>query len=253
MISKAKIKLINSLAQKKYRKKNALFVAESPKLVRDIAKGSFNISEIFATENYLADFDNISPVINEISESELKKISFLENPQGVLAILKIPEEKKSLIFNENELILTLDTIQDPGNMGTLIRLAHWFGIKKIVCSTDSVDVYNPKVVQASMAALAYLDVFYTDLPVFFKNLPEKTPIYGALMNGKNIYTANLSQNGIILLGNEGQGIKNELLTYINQAISIPDFPQNSAKVDSLNVSMAGSIILSEFRRRNFSK
>jgi len=252
MISKSTIKLIKSLAQKKYRKQNNLFVAESPKLVKDILGGKFELVELFINQQYSAQFDLFSEKTFVIDETDFKKISFLENPQGVLALLKIPEElphPQPL----NQLVIALDGIQDPGNLGTIIRLAHWFGISDIVCSETCADIYNPKVVQASMGAMAYVNLHYTQLEDYFNKYRNQCPIYGAIMNGQNIYITKTKSNGIILLGNEGKGISNQLLTFVSHPISIPDFPLGTAKVDSLNVSMAASIILSEFRRSNFNE
>jgi TrmH family RNA methyltransferase len=250
MISKSTIKLIKSLAQKKYRKQNNLFVAESPKLVKDILGGTFELVELFVNQEYSSQFAAFSEKTMLLDESDFQKISFLEHPQGVLALLKIP---KDLPHPEpiNQFVIALDGIQDPGNLGTIVRLAHWFGISEIVCSETCADVYNPKVVQASMGAIAFVNLHYIPLVDYLKKYWQQCPVYGALMNGQNIYQSKIKSNGIILLGNEGKGISNELLTYVSHPISIPDFPLGSAKVDSLNVSMAASIILSEFRRTNF--
>ncbi len=244
MISKAKIKLINSLSLKKFRKKYELFIAESPKLVTDLIKSPYEIIELYALEQYAEKYKEQAPTI--ISDAELRKISFLKNPQGVLAILKIPQQKHE---NNQDLNLILDGIQDPGNLGTILRVAHWYGIKNIICSENSVDVFKPKVVQSSMASFAFLNIYYTDILKFVKNIPLNNLIYGALMSGDNIYTQQLNNQAYLIMGNEGQGIRDELIPFINKPLAIPDFPVHSAKIDSLNVSMATAIICSEFRRQ----
>ncbi len=244
MLSKNKIKLINSLATKKYRYKNRLFVAESPKLVSDLTKSDLTIVEIFCTEKFQSAFADFNPIL--VSPAELKKISFLQHPQGVLALIKIPENKFTEI---NDLTLALDNIQDPGNLGTIIRIAHWYGIKNIVCSEGTVDLYNPKTIQSSMAAFAFTNIIYTPLKEYLKKLQK--PVYGALMTGKNVYKQSLSSDAVLVVGNEGNGISSELLPFITHPLSIPDFPEGEAIIDSLNVSMATAILCSEFRRRLF--
>ena len=242
MISKAEIKRINTLGTKKGRQKLSYFVAESPKLIKDILNSQFNISKIFATEEFADEFPK--DLLNIVSKDELNKISFLKNPQGVLALIEIPEKS---YFENKGLVLALDAIQDPGNLGTILRLAHWFGIKNVICSNDTADLYNPKVIQSSMAAFAYTNVLYTDLAQFLST--QNKPIYGALMNGKNAYSQELINEAILVMGNEGNGIRKEILPLISHPISIPDYPLNKAKIDSLNVSIATAILCGEFRRR----
>ncbi len=248
MISQNQIKLINSLAKKKYRDLHHLFIAEGHKLVLDLLNNNYPIQEIYATGEWFSQ----NPISTNAKKSEtdiqyLKKISQLKTAPPAIAICPIPEYQFNIDYDK-ELILVLDNIQDPGNLGTIIRLADWFGINHIVCSDDTVDVYNPKVVQATMGAIARVKISYTNLNDFFKSLPETTPIYGTFLDGENIYEKKLSTNGIIVMGNEGKGISSEVETFVTQKLLIPNFSNMESTSESLNVSMATAITLSEFRR-----
>ena len=253
MLSKSQIKLINSLKQKKYRTKNSLFVAEGEKTVFDLLNSSLNVKTIFCTKKLLQNINtNKNVEIIESSKSDLSKISFLKNSSDIVALIKIPE----LEINYNELTenisIALDTIQDPGNLGTIIRMADWFGITNIYCSKDTVDLYNPKVVQATMGAIAKVKVHYVDLAEMFSKITdiEGFNIYGSFLEGDSIYETNLDNKGIILMGNEGKGISKELEKFVNQKLYIPKFYKEEIGSESLNVSVATSIIVSEFIRRN---
>lgn len=250
MISKNKIKFIQSLSRKKEREESGFFIAEGEKLITELIKADYIIDTIISTDynNPLSHKTKNDSIL--VSESEMKKISLLKNPSPVLAIIKQP-----LNFNLPSelppgLILSLDTIQDPGNLGTIIRLASWFGINTIVCSENCVDCYNPKVVQATMGAIAHVRLYYTNLLYFLTMaLKENRTIYGTFLEGENIYKSNLENNAVIVMGNEGNGISPEVERLIKQKINIPAFSNNGITIESLNVSIAAAIVCSEFRRR----
>lgn len=250
MLSKNLLKLIRSLEVKKYRKESALFVAEGEKLVKDLLASDVECLKVIATEEFsLHSYKTKCPEFITVSDEELKKASFLRTPQGILGIFK----QKSIEFDptlpERELCLALDDVQDPGNLGTIIRIADWFGIENIFCSIGTVDIYNPKTVQATMGAIARVNIHYVDLPQFIKSQKKSVPVYGTFLDGKNIYEHSLSANGIVIMGNEGNGIGNECEKCISERILIPNFPIGRPTSESLNVSTATAIVCSEFRRR----
>lgn len=241
MVSKNQIKLITSLQQKKFRQKSHLFFAEGTKVISEFYKSGWKLHWLFSTE----ELPFVSPdKITEISYAELKKLSVLKTPQTALAVFYLPDQDK--IIRDDVFTVVLDGIQDPGNLGTIIRLCDWFGISQLVCSKNTVDCYNPKVVQASMGSLARVDVFYTDLKNYFAEV-NKLPLFGSFMDGANIYQQQLPQKATLILGNEGKGISRVLEKYITQKIAIPQFGNNQL-TESLNVASAASIILSEFYR-----
>ena len=240
MISKNQIKLIRSLELKKNRKREGLFVAEGPKVVGDLLQAGYQPRMIFSTTE--------RPDAELITEEELHKISFLQHPQEVLAVFETPASHQPSAIS-HQLSLALDGIQDPGNLGTIIRIADWFGISVIYCSMETADVYNPKVVQATMGSLAHVQVIYTDLSELFRNIPSSYPIYGTLLDGENIYEQELSHEGIIVMGNEGNGISPEIRQLVNRRLLIPDFHADGLRAESLNVAIATAITCSEFRRR----
>ncbi len=240
MISKNHIKLIHSLELKKNRKREGLFVAEGPKVVGDLLMAGYQPRMLFSTTE--------RPDAELINEEELHKISFLQHPQEVLAIFEIPTPSTHHPAPKT-LSLALDGVQDPGNLGTIIRVADWFGITNIYCSLDTADVYNPKVVQATMGSLAHVQVTYTDLSELFKGMSSSFPIYGTLLDGENIYEQELTSQGIIVMGNEGKGISPEVRQYITHKLLIPDFHTDGLRAESLNVAIATAITCSEFRRR----
>ncbi|MFZ4401601.1 MAG: TrmH family RNA methyltransferase [Bacteroidales bacterium] len=253
MLSKNTIKHLQSLKQNKFRDEFQQFVAEGDKLVTELLSGYFKIIEIFAVKEWLSLHkiaDHIA--VTEVSVSELERISGLTTPNMVVALLEIPQTKfiDAAVFDK--LILMLDEIKDPGNLGTIIRIADWFGISNIICSNHTVDVYNPKVVQATMGSIARVNVQYTDLKAFLQTLPKDIPVYGTLLNAENIYTKELSKNGIIMIGNESKGIADDLLPFITQKLFIPSYAENSGnKAESLNASVATAIVCAEFKRRMF--
>jgi len=249
MISKAKLKLIRSLEQKKYRKQEGLFVAEGPKVVGDLLS-VMPAREVFATREWITQHETDYPTltITEISEDELCKLSFLQHPQQVVGLFPIKETDSSIQWKE-ELSLALDGVRDPGNLGTIIRIADWFGIHTIYCSEETADVYNPKVVQATMGSIARVRLVYTNLMKLIDALPEGTPICGTLLNGENIYERPLPQHGLIIMGNEGKGISPEIASRVNRRLLIPNYPPQRATADSLNVAIATAITCAEFRRQ----
>lgn len=231
VISKNKIKLIHSLETKKGREKAGLFVAEGPKVVNDLLYAGFT------AENIFEDIEDI------------KKISFLQHPQSMLGVFKLPRNEHYTEFSITQLVLALDGVQDPGNLGTIIRVADWFGIKDIFCSLDTADCWNPKVVQATMGSIARVQLHYVDLNKMVESLPVDYPIYATLLDGENIYKQELSHHGMIVMGNEGKGISPILRTKINRKLYIPNYSSNEDTAESLNVAIATSIVCAEFRRR----
>jgi RNA methyltransferase, TrmH family len=242
MVSKNQIKLITSLNQKKYRKQHQLFIAEGVKVIEELLQSKFLLEHLYCTKPMFDDVLSAQKTI--LSDSDLKKISALTTPNDCLAIFKIPEEKK---IQNKGLMVALDDIRDPGNLGTIIRLCDWFGISQIVCSEQTVDIYNPKVVQATMGSIARVNVSYIDLELFLENI--KTQVFGTFMEGKNIYKSTLPTEGIIVLGNEANGISKNIEKFVTQKIAIPRFG-NLQRTESLNVATATAIVLSEFRRNH---
>ncbi|MEG1580401.1 MAG: RNA methyltransferase [Bacteroidaceae bacterium] len=252
MLSKTRIKFIQTLSQKKRRDELGLFVAEGPKIVNEFLS-YFECNLLLFTEEWSNSTNAVNKEVGfceQITIDELKKISFLKTPQQVLGVFK--KKKTAYLIQEpkTSLCLALDGIQDPGNLGTIIRIADWFGIKNLFCSLDTVDSFSPKTVQATMGALARINITYLSLPSFIDSLSDKTPIYGTFLNGENIYTQQLEQKGLIVMGNEGNGISKELEKRINKRIYIPNYPKGEETSESLNVAVATAITCAEFRRRN---
>jgi len=248
MLSKSQISFVNALHLKKNRKDRGLFLVEGIKSITEFIHSKYQVDSIFCCEASLQKFSSISQDVKlvEISEADLKKISTLTTPQDALAIIRIPE--KTPLRSEsflNKFTLLLDGIQDPGNLGTIIRTADWFGFSEIVCSEDTVEAYNPKVVQASMGSLSRMSVYYTDLPAFIKDV--QIPVYGALLEGVSIYETGFEHPGLVVLGNEGKGISQNVIKLISNRITIPRF----GGAESLNVAVSASIICSELKRRGF--
>ena len=246
MISKNQIKFIRSLELKKNRKRESLFVAEGPKVIEELLKLK-TPHTIIATKEWIDNNPKISNVI-EVSERELESASLLKTPQQVLALFAIETTEQDLNIDNNKLYLALDGIQDPGNLGTIIRIADWFGIDTIYCSNETVDVYNPKVIQATMGSIARVKVVYTDLCSLISNLSDEMPVYGTFLDGSDIYKNELTPNGIIVMGNEGKGITKELKSLITNKLLIPSFSIGDT-AESLNVAIATAITCSEFKRR----
>ena len=240
MVSKNQINLISSLQQKKQRQVHKLFFAEGIKVVQELLFSNFELEHLFTTESIFTEIPFSKQTL--ISEVELKKISALTTPNTCLALFKIPESKK---VQEKGLLLALDDIRDPGNLGTILRLCDWFGIQQLVCSKETVDLYNPKVVMATMGSIARVNVTYLDLNEFIKN--TKLPVFGTFMDGKNIYKEKLPNEGIVVMGNEANGISKEIENSIQNRLTIPRFG-DLQQTESLNVATATAIILSEFKR-----
>ena len=248
MINKNKIKFIRSLEKKKFRTESACFLAEGNKLIRDILP-FFECECLIAKRSWLATQGDVrAKELIIVEEDDIEKVSLLKTPQDVLAVFRQPHYVLDKATLKNELSLVLDGIQDPGNLGTIIRLANWFGINRLICSQDTADVYNPKTVQATMGAIARVQVFYVSLPDWLDEV-EDIPVYGTFLEGKNIYTEALSSSGLIVMGNEGKGISRQVEKRITRKLSIPNYPPEAESTESLNVAVATAIVCSEFRRK----
>lgn len=239
------IKWVHSLAQKKNRDNERCFVAEGTKCVLDTL-GAFRLRGLFCTENWLRTH-NIEGA-DVVSSSQIERMSMLKTPTEVIAVYEMPDYDVDLSETVRSLNLALDNVQDPGNLGTIIRIADWFGINDIYCSVDTVDVYNPKVVQATMGAISRVRVHYCDLPGLFGTLKD-VPVFGTFLDGDSIYEEKLGSNGFIVMGNEGKGISPEVEKYVDKRLLIPSYPVGVVTSESLNVGMATAIVVSEFRRR----
>lgn len=257
MLSKNKIKYIQSLARKKHRDAEKVFLVEGDKMVAEALSSGLQVKLLCATAEFLNANNLLSASATEtiqVDADELRKVSLLQSPQNSLAVVAMPSVQFSMEEIGNKLSLALDFIQDPGNMGTIIRLADWFGIEHILCSTTTVDCYNPKVIQASMGAIFRVKIHYIDLPQTLAELKQQgLPTYGAFLEGENIYAKPLAQKGILVMGNEGNGISPEVEVAITDKIHIPSFATNGSGSESLNVSMATAICLSEFKRRSIGQ
>ena len=239
MLSKSQLKYIQSLDQKKYRDEESVFIAEGPKLVQEILQSrNAELKNLYALKRWILENKELVPTANvtEIEETELERISNLKTPNNVLAVFKKFQIKEPVVRNKISLIL--DAVRDPGNLGTIIRIADWFAIDEIICSDDCADVYNSKVVQATMGSIARVNIFYTDLEAWLKEQPVR--IYGALLEGKDITKMNAIKEGLVIIGNESNGIRRELVPYVNERITIP----RKGNAESLNAAIATGIILS---------
>ena len=242
MVSKNQIKLITSLQFKKYRNEHKLFIAEGVKVIQELLESNFVLEHLFVTEAIFEEVTISRKTV--VNEQDMKRITALSSPSSCLALFKIPKESKT---ESSGLIVALDDIRDPGNLGTIIRLCDWFGVKQLVCSPETVDVYNPKVIQATMGSIKRVNVTYIDLTKFV--LENSLPVFGTFMNGKNTYKESLPKEGILILGNEANGISKSLEKIIKNRISIPRFGAIQ-QTESLNVATATAIFLSEFRRNS---
>ncbi|MFD2891928.1 TrmH family RNA methyltransferase [Flavobacterium chuncheonense] len=242
MVSKNQIKLITSLHQKKYRKQHQMFIAEGKKVIEELLLAQYDLMYLFAKENFFPQVD-VSKVY-AISDLELKRITALTTANDCLAVFKMPAEQ---LINNSGLVLALDDVRDPGNLGTIIRLCDWYGIETLVCSHESVDCYNPKVIQATMGSISRVNIVYTDLQDYITK--SNLPVFGTFMDGDNIYQTKLPEEGIIVMGNEANGISTAIESLVSSRISIPRFGKLQ-QTESLNVSTATAIILSEFKRNS---
>ena len=238
-LSKNQLKLITSLQQKKYRIKNGLFIAEGSKVVDEFLNSNFKLNHLFCVDE--VPYVGVESV-TVVSEVELKKISTLKTPNNVLALFEIPSEVK---LKKEGFFVALDEINDPGNLGTIIRLCDWFGVDQLVCSANTVDCFNSKVVMASMGSLTRVSIVYTDLSTYLKE--SVMPKYATLMDGENVYKSELPKQAILVMGNEANGISDSILKLLNASVSIPRFGSLQA-TESLNVATATAILLSEFKR-----
>jgi len=256
VLSKNKIKLIRSLDLKKYRLETGLFIAEGEKLVFDLLHSKTEISELFCTSRTAQEALKLRKdlKIEVVSMEDLSRISFLKTTPEIVAICKIPNSILNWDEVSNSLSLLLDEIQDPGNLGTIVRLADWFGIKNIFCSPGCADLYNPKVIQSTMGAFSRVNVYYTSLVEFLVRAKQfDIPVYGTYMEGENLYNCDLTPNGIIVMGNEGNGISDIAAQFMSKMINIPSYPPGNVTSESLNVAVATSVICAEFRRRTIYK
>ncbi|MDH6355795.1 TrmH family RNA methyltransferase [Dysgonomonas sp. PH5-45] len=250
-LSKNKHKYIQSLRDKKHRTEHSTFVAEGDKLVSDLLD-SMHCQLLVATPAFLELIECKKNIrvdeIVEVDKAEIEKTALVKNPQNVIAVFYQHKGSPSFSDIETRLSLALDGVQDPGNLGTIVRIADWYGIENIFCSKDTADIYNPKTVQATMGALARVRVHYVDL-VEFLHSQQSQPIYGTFLDGADIYTQNITSNGIIVMGNEGNGISKDIERCIKTKLYLPSYPKDRATSESLNVSVATAVVCAEFRRR----
>lgn len=247
MLSKSKIKLIRSLERKRTRSELGLFVAEGDKLVSDMM-GEMECTLLVATATWLQSCDNIvADEVIEASREEIDKASLMQSPQSALGVFKIPQSQLNISKIEEQLVIALDGVQDPGNLGTIVRIADWYGIDTILASPDCADIYNPKTVQATMGALTRVKVSYVNLVDTIKHL--NTQVYGTFLDGESIYETDIPPCGVIVMGNEGKGISPEVERVVTNRVFLPPFPADNSCVESLNVGVATAITCAEFRRR----
>ena len=253
MISKNKVKALRQLESKKHRRETGLFVAEGPKVVGDLLAVG-RARTIVATMPWHDAHPQVeADEVIVVDDDTLRRVSFLQHPQQVLATFPLPDHSEtvgeSVEHIRRGLCLALDGVQDPGNVGTIIRIADWFGIEHIYCSGDTADAYSPKVVQATMGSIARVRITYVDLPHLITQLPPETPVYGTLLDGTDLYASDIFPNGLLVMGNEGNGISAPVEALVTHRLLIPPFPAGRATADSLNVAIATAICCSEFRRR----
>lgn len=253
MLSKNRVKYVRSLEMKKFRKADNVFVAEGHKLVGDLLD-VFSCTYLAATAEWLAQHSSwlqkqSGVEINEVTDEELKRLSFQETPQQVLAVFRQPTYEVDVNdVAQHQLCLALDDVQNPGNLGTIVRLADWFGIEHIFCSRGCADIYNPKTVQATMGGIARVQTHYVDLPEMLSALDKTIPVYGTFLDGENLYQKQLENRGLIVMGNEGKGVSKAVEAFVSERLYIPNYPSGRATSESLNVAIATAIVCAEFRR-----
>ena len=247
-LSKAKVSILSSLSVKKYREQHGMFLVEGFKIIGEVVNAGMEIKMLVGLSESLEKIDVDNFLKYETDQRTMEKLSNFNNASSIMAAVKIPQRQLYVENLSNSLTMAIDTVQDPGNFGTIIRICDWFGIHNIVCSKGSTDLYNPKVVQATMGAFTRVNIFYEDLPLFIANYRKITGLdcFGTFLEGDNIYAQNLPANGLIVMGNEGNGISREVETEITRKLFIPPFHDNH--VESLNISMAAAIVCNEFRR-----
>ena len=244
-MTKAEIRLVRALADKRGREEHGLFVAEGAKLVGELRSSHLRVHRIFAREGLFA-----GPEVETVSAQEMERLSLLKTPSDALALVEIPRRRLDPTALAGRLTLALDDVQNPGNMGTIIRLADWFGITDIVCSESTADCFNPKVVQATMGAILRVRVHYTDLAQLLAEAPALgLPVYGTFLEGDDLYDAPLTAAGIVVMGNEGRGVTPAVARTVTRKLFIPPYPADRRGSESLNVAMAAGIVCAEFRRR----
>lgn len=255
MLSKNRVRELQSLRQKKYREESGLFLAEGPTIVADMLRSGFMPEELFALQEWLTDEAALlrenTITISPVTEEELKKISLLDTPRQVVALCKTPPADQTEPAN-GQLYLFLDAIRDPGNMGTLIRLADWFGINRMYASRDTVEWTNPKVIQATMGSFVRVAVVYVEPVEFMRSVRGKLPVYAADLDGEPVYTGSFRSEGLLVISNEARGLSPELEPFITKKLHIPRFSARPTVAESLNAAIAGAIIVSEFRRRSLA-
>lgn len=252
MLSKNRIKQINSLQIKKFRAEYGLFIAEGTKVVLELCRSNMRIKEIFAVPEWVSQYAEkfSNTAITTVTAEEVRKLSAMATACSVVAEVYIPEQSKDFKIQKDKLYIALDSVRDPGNIGTILRIANWFGIDTVIASPDCVDQFNPKVVQASMGSAFRVNIQYLELPKIFSDAKNQgIEIYGTFLNGENIYKSTLSKGGIIVLGNEGHGILPETEKYITRRLNIPCGCNPELAPESLNVSSATAIVCNEFARR----
>lgn len=241
MLTRAEILTFRSLGDKHARQTEGVFIAEGEKLVGEIVRSEFTVKHLFSTaENSGAE---------HITAKEMERISQLKTPTDTLAVVEIPHYVFQPETVQTNLVLALDGVQNPGNLGTIIRLADWFGISDIICSENSADCFNPKVVQATMGAITRVRVHYTNLVETLSQTARYAPVYGTLLAGENLYKTNITQNGVIVMGSEGTGLTEAVEKCLTKRLFIPPFPESRRTTESLNVAIATGILCAEFRRR----
>ena len=255
MISNNQVKFVQSLRQKKFRGIHGLFIAEGSKLVLDLINSPYKLKEVFAYEQWISDHRSILGAalipFTPVTENEMIRISEFSTPSPVLAIVNVPGNAELPVSVKDELVLMLDDIRDPGNLGTIVRIADWFGIRTIIGSENMVDLYNPKVVQATMGSIARVNVIYTNLVGFLNHMEASPDVFGTFMSGENLYTCDLPSKGVIIIGNEANGISEEVSGFVKTRLRIPSFADSKADSapESLNAAIATAIVCAEFRRR----
>lgn len=253
MLTNNKIKLIKSLDRKKSRTESGCFVVEGEKMVRELLQSRFETIEVFAVQSYIDELPAAlkrNAEFTAVGEHDLERISFLKTPNKAVALAKLPDNEQIATPDLNGLNIALDNIQDPGNLGTIVRTAAWFGIKNVFCSSDTVDVYNPKVVQSTMGAIFKVNVVYCDLAELAATARKtNVQLFGTRLDGENLYATNLPKNAIVVMGNESKGLSAEISALMDSNLKIPSYAPPTADMESLNVSVATAIVCAEFRRR----
>lgn len=254
MLSLSQIKYVQSLQQKKFRRQHGVFVAEGEKIVSELWHGQYKVEGLYALNDWITEHRQEIPMevpVLEVSNKDLERISGLKTPNKVLAVIKMPEESGEPELLNGALCLVLDKVQDPGNLGTIIRTADWFGIRQIFCSPDTVEVFSPKVIQATMGSFLRVKIFYTVLESFLARAPADTPVFGAFLEGENLFQEKTSGQGLLVIGNEAKGISEKVAFFVGKKIRIPGGRQAGSldSAESLNASVAAGIMMAWFTRK----